>query len=192
MLERAHEKMKEVLFIQGAGDASWDLKLVKSLRLKLGPEYEVRYPPMPNQHEPSFATWKPAIERELDALRGRAIAIGHSVGGTILINVLTEWPRAATLNAIVLIAAPFVGEGGWTTEEIRSESDLGERLPTTVPIFLYHGEDDDIVPVQHVDLYARAIPIAHVRRLAQRDHQLNNDLYEVANDIRALELRTTA
>lgn len=184
--------MKDVLFVQGAGDPSWDLKLVESLRPKLGSDYEVRYPRMPNVYDPSYASWRPAIEKELDAVRNGAIAIGHSVGGTILINVLTEWARTATLNAIVLIAAPFIGEGGWTTEEMRSESDLGERLPTTVPIFLYHGEDDDIVPVRHVDLYARAIPIAHVRRLAKRDHQLNNDLSEVANDIRAPERRATA
>jgi hypothetical protein len=35
-------------------------------------------------------------------------------------------------------------------------------------------------------LYAEAIPYARVRRLANRDHQLNNDLTEVASDIRKL------
>lgn len=35
-----------------------------------------------------------------------------------------------------------------------------------------------------LDLYEKEIPGAHVRRLKGRDHQLNNDLTEVADDIR--------
>jgi hypothetical protein len=38
----------------------------------------------------------------------------------------------------------------------------------------------------HVDLYAKAIPQARVRRLKSRDHQLNNDLSEIAEDIRRM------
>jgi hypothetical protein len=36
----------------------------------------------------------------------------------------------------------------------------------------------------HADLYGRAIPQAQVHRLPGRDHQLNNDLREVAEAIR--------
>ena len=36
----------------------------------------------------------------------------------------------------------------------------------------------------HLDLYRKAIPQAHLRRLGGRDHQLDNDLSEVAQDIR--------
>ena len=39
---------------------------------------------------------------------------------------------------------------------------------------------------EHVGLYARAIPQAVVRRLNGRDHQLNNDMSEVAAEIRRL------
>jgi len=51
------------------------------------------------------------------------------------------------------------------------------------------GEDDREVPVAHVDRYAAAIPHAHVHRLEGRDHQLNNDLSEVAREIRELASR---
>ena len=43
--------------------------------------------------------------------------------------------------------------------------------------------DDDTVPPAHADLYARAMPQAQVHRLPGRDHQLNNDLGEVASAI---------
>lgn len=44
------------------------------------------------------------------------------------------------------------------------------------------------VPVSHVDMYANIIPQASVRRLAGRDHQLNEDLSEVASDIVGIKL----
>jgi len=80
--------------------------------------------------------------------------------------------------------ASFVGEGGWTSEDMELPSDLGARLPTPTPIYLYHGSDDDEIPFGHVELYARAIPQAVVRRLTGRNHQVNEDLSEVAADIR--------
>jgi pimeloyl-ACP methyl ester carboxylesterase len=72
-------------------------------------------------------------------------------------------------------------------DDFEARPDLADRLPRGVPIFLYHGRDDDTVPCGHVELYARALPRAEVRRLAGRDHQLNNRLTEVATDIRRLE-----
>jgi predicted alpha/beta hydrolase family esterase len=181
--------VKDVLFVQGAGTGTheeWDLKLVESLQRELGAGYEVRYPLMPNEDDPTVATWQPKLEKELATLRKGAIVVGHSVGGTILIDLLAKSPRMITLDAIALIAVPFIGEGGWSSEDIAPRSDLAERLPGAVPIFLYHGEADETVPIAHVELYANAVPGAHVRRLAGRDHQLNNDLSEVASDIRNL------
>lgn len=50
---------------------------------------------------------------------------------------------------------------------------------------LFHGTADETVPIAHVDLYKRAIPAATVTKLSGRDHQLNDDLSEVAAVIRA-------
>lgn len=179
-----------MLFVQGAGDGvhdHWDNHLVDSLRGELGPAYEIRYPVMPNEADPQYAVWKPALQRELAALEHGAIIVGHSVGGTILIHVLTEWTPPSQLGAICLIAAPFIGTGGWESDDIDARPDLAVRLPRQVPLFFYHGSKDDTVPPTHVELYARAVPQAHVRRLAGRDHQLNNRLSETAADIRRLD-----
>jgi predicted alpha/beta hydrolase family esterase len=181
--------MRRILFVQGGGEGvhdEWDNKLVESLRRELGPGYEVRYPRMPNEADPQIATWGPALEREIAALESGAIVVGHSIGGTILVNHLAERAPAARLGAIVLIAAPFVGPGGWKSDDIEPHADLAGRLPRGVPVFLFHGEQDTTAPIAHVALYAAAIPHAHVRRLAHRDHQLDNNLSEVARDIRAL------
>jgi predicted alpha/beta hydrolase family esterase len=182
--------MRQVLFVQGGGEGvhdHWDDKLVDSLGRELGPAYEIRYPVMPNEAKPEYAGWKLALQRELAELEPGAVVVGHSVGGTILIHVLAEQPPQSNLAAICVIAAPFIGTGGWETDDIEPRPDLAERLPRDVPVFLYHGRDDDDVPFAHVELYARAIPRAQVRRLAERDHQLDNRLSEVATDIRRLD-----
>jgi pimeloyl-ACP methyl ester carboxylesterase len=115
-----------------------------------------------------------------------AVVIGHSVGGTILVHALEREPPERHLGAIVLLAAPFVGNGGWPGAEFELPSDLGARLPPGVPVHLFHGLEDDTVPPAHADLYARTIPQAQVHRLPGRDHQLGNDLREVAWLINAL------
>lgn len=52
-----------------------------------------------------------------------------------------------------------------------------------MPVHLFHGLEDQTVPPEHADLYRRAIPHARVHLLHGRDHQLNDDLSEVARAI---------
>ena len=180
---------RQLLFIQGGGAGAhdeWDLTLVDRLGRELGPGYEIRFPRMPNEADPTYKRWKAALEKEFGRLDEGAILVGHSIGGTILINTLVEAPPDVALGGIVLIAAPFIGEGGWPGDDIEPMSDLGRRLPPQTPVVLYHGTADETAPVEHVGLYAKAIPHALVRRLTGRDHQLNNDMSDVAADIRRL------
>ncbi len=172
-----------MLFIQGAGAGThddWDDKLVASLRRELGAGWEILYPRMPAEDDPSYATWGPAVVGAMATLEDGAVVVGHSVGGTILIQTLAEQAPDVELGAVVLIAAPFVGEGGWPDEEFEVSSHLGSRLPRGVPVHVIHGLDDDTAPPAHADLYAREIPHAHLHLLPGRDHQLGNDLAEVA------------
>lgn len=183
---------RQLLFVQGGGAGAhdeWDSKLVESLRRELGPGYEIHYPRMPLEGEPKYASWQAALEKALQSLGPGAIVVGHSVGATILLKLLTEQPLARPLGAVFLIAAPFVGKGGWSADDLQFPPDLGARLPQGVPIHFYHGLADETAPPSHVDLYARAVPQAHVHRLPGRDHQLNDDLSDVAAAIAALAAR---
>src|SRR4029453_7077564 len=85
--------MRQILFIQGGGadvHDAWDDKLVASLKRELGEGYDVRYPRMPDEDDPKFAKWKPAIGREIAGLDEGAVLIGHSIGGTMLVHALAE------------------------------------------------------------------------------------------------------
>jgi hypothetical protein len=180
--------MTQILFVQGGGAGvhdEWDNKLVDGLARALGRDYDIRYPRMPNEGDPAYAPWKAALEQAIPGLDHDALLVGHSIGGTILVTTLAETPER-TFGGLFLVATPFVGAGGWAGDEMPPFPDLASRLPKAMPVYLYHGTQDETAPPAHVDLYARAIPHAHVRKLDGRNHQLNNDLAEVAADIRTL------
>uniref|UniRef100_B0SW00 Alpha/beta hydrolase n=1 Tax=Caulobacter sp. (strain K31) TaxID=366602 RepID=B0SW00_CAUSK len=178
---------RQLLFVQGGGEDThdaWDSKLVESLERELGSDYEIRYPRMPDEGDPQFARWKTALREELCKLEDGAVLVGHSIGATILVHTLAEEPPQRPPAGIFLVSMPFIGEGGWPSDEIRTKPDLGAKLPARSPVYLYHGDADETVPAKHADLNAKAIPQAVARKLPGRDHQLDNDMSEVAADIR--------
>jgi hypothetical protein len=180
---------QQVLFIQGGGEGThdeWDDKLVDSLRAGLGAGYEIRYPRMPEDDDPSVATWLPAISQELAALEDGAVLVGHSIGASLLVHALESEPPDRPLGAILLLAAPFVGKGGWEGDEFEITRDTGSRLPPGAPVHVFYGLADDTTPTAHADLWAATIPHARLHPLPGRDHQLGNDLEAVAEVIRAL------
>jgi pimeloyl-ACP methyl ester carboxylesterase len=179
----------QTLFVQGGGAGAhdeWDDKLVASLGRELGDGWDIRYPRMPHDDDPNYARWSAAIRQAIDDLDDGACVVGHSIGGTILLATLAQQPLARKLTAVVLVSAPFVGPGGWPEDEFAFPSDLGARLPRDASVHLFHGLQDATAPPSHADLYARRIPQAHVHRLPGRDHQLNDDLAEVATALRTV------
>ena len=178
---------RQVLFIQGAGADThdrWDDKLVDSLQQGLGDGYEIRYPRMPDEDDPSVAAWSQAIRRSVADLDDGAVVVGHSVGGAILVHVLAQQLPAPQLATLVLIATPFVGDGGSPPDDFELPTDLGTRLAGSLSVHVVHGLADDTVPPSHADLYARAIPRARLHLVPGRDHQMGDDLGEVAELIR--------
>jgi hypothetical protein len=184
---------KHVLFVQGAGEGAhdrWDNKLAASLERELGEGYAVHYPRMPNEADPSYSAWSTALLAELEKLENGAIIVGHSVGATILIQFVAEHMPTSQFGGIFLVAAPFIGEGGWPSDDIEPGAAFATSLPANVPVFLYHGVEDETVPFAHLRLYAETIPHAVVRALPNRNHQVNDDMSEVARDIRAVSSPT--
>ena len=180
------------LFIQGAGKGAYeeDKKLAASLREALGADYEVHYPAMVDEDSASYEQWKQQIENELTAMQGPIILVGHSVGASVIIKCMSETEVKKPIVGIFLIAAPFWGGNGWRYEgyeELALPKELAAKLPKGISIFLYHCHDDEIVPFDHLALYAQVLPQAAVKELDAGGHQLNNDLSEVARDIKSLQ-----
>ena len=170
---------KQVLFIQGGGEGAYaeDEKLAVSLQHALGAEYNVVYPHMPDEDDPQYETWAAQIAEEQAALGDKAIIVGHSVGGAVLLRHLSEAKIDKPVAGIFIIAAPYWGAEDWQAD-----------LPAGLPVFLYHSRDDSVVPFAHLAKFAEKFPQATIREFDGRGHQFNNDLSEVAEDIKGLEV----
>lgn len=177
-----------VLFVQGGGEGAHEADdlLATSLRKALGAEYEVRYPQMPGESNPDMQTWKAKIARELEKLNGVVILVGHSIGGSTLLNYLSEEKVAKAIAGLFLLAAPSWDEEKWNFDDLKLPRDLAAKLSSIPRIFLYHNRDDEIVPFSHLALHAARLPRAVVREGDSGGHQFDNDLAQVANDIRTV------
>ena len=177
---------KELLFVQGGGKGthdSWDNKLVASLQQALGPTCTIRYPRMPDEGDPDPAAWKRTVARELEKLSDGVFLVGHSVGAAILMDYLADGTIERRVAGVFLIATPFIGDGGWPSEDLRPTRQVALELHDGAPLYFYQGRDDETVPFSHIEMFARTFPDATIRRLEGRNHQLNDDLSEVAHDI---------
>jgi uncharacterized protein len=180
---------KQVLFIQGGGKGAYeeDEKLADSLRNELGAEYNVLYPQMPNEDNPEDRLWITRISRELDSLDDNVILVGHSAGGAVLLKYLLKEDVSKQISGIFLISIPYWGPEDDEDEEYTLQEGFAAKLPKRVPIYLYHSRDDKWVPFAHFTWYAERIPQATIREFDGRGHQFNNDLSEVAADIKSLQ-----
>jgi len=176
----------QILFIHGGGGGAFkaDALLAASLHTNLGADYHVRYPEMPNDEEPDIQIWKRIILDHAREIGERAILAGHSIGASVLLKIFTEPGDKPPIAGLFSISAPFWHDHEvWRWDEVKLSPDATQHFPRDTPLFLYHGEADETVPIAHLDMYAAALPFAQLRRLPNRDHQLNEDLSEIARDI---------
>lgn len=180
---------KQVLFIHGGGGGAYaeDARLAANLAEQLGSDYKVHYPQMPREADPDYLVWKQLIAEQLAVMGDGAILVGHSIGASVAIKIFADQDLDRSVAGLFLIAAPFwYDHEFWRWDEVKLPAEVAAALPRTLPVFLYHGRADEVVPFTHLEMYAQALPQAIVRRLDGRDHQLNDDLAEVADDIRRL------
>jgi hypothetical protein len=70
---------KQVLFVHGGGEGAHeeDEMMAASLRDELGSSYDVHSPKMPNEDSPEYEVWKDRIKKDLAAMDGEVIPVGH-------------------------------------------------------------------------------------------------------------------
>jgi uncharacterized protein len=178
-----------VLFIQGAGEGAHaeDALLAESLRNELGQGFDVRYPAMVDEDDSAFPVWTRQIDDEIASLEGDVVLVGHSVGASVIAKHLSETEIDPRIVGVFLLATPFWdGDGIWTAEDVKLERSAAERLSKRVPVFLYHCEDDEVVPFRHLKGNAEYLRDATVREFPTGGHQFGNDLVPVARDIRSI------
>lgn len=148
---------------------------------RLGEKFDVLAPRMPNADQPRYEEWKLWFEKMLPLFDENALFVGHSLGGMFLAKYFSEHPARSHVPAVFLVAPPYDALGyAW---ELLSPDQLAEHVET---IFLYHSEDDEVVPFSHFTKYQQALPHAVAHALKGRGHVVSDNLPEIIEDIRSV------
>ncbi|MBD2868774.1 alpha/beta fold hydrolase [Paenibacillus arenilitoris] len=178
---------KQLLFIHGGGHGAYEAgrHMAMTLQSLLGPAYEICCPRMPDEDSPDYAAWRGLIEERLTAGNGNAIAVGHSLGASVLLKLLSESHTSPPIAGLFLLAPPYWGAVDWEVGDYALREGFASKLPSALPIFIYHSRDDEIVPFDHLARYADKLPGAVCRELDGGGHLFHNVLGAVARDIAA-------
>ena len=176
-----------VLFVQGAGDMhhpEGSIHLARWLERELGDDFRVLAPEMPEAENPGYERWRGAIEKELAAIEGPVLIVGHSLGASTVLKMLSQSSAPPRLRGLFLVSTPWWEPEGWSAEYAVAEG-FPDRLPD-IPIFLYHSVDDREVPFSHLDTYRNGLPAATARAIPGREHSFVHGLPELGADIRSV------
>lgn len=166
--------MITVLFIhsagpQGPGDGS--SALLTGLRAILPPDITLIAPLMPNPDAPEAEPWLASVEAEIAAIPGDFVMLGHSLGGSTILQALARFGIPERLLGVVTLAAPFWGAGGWEMEEFALPHDDQAKLLKLSRLIILQGDADDVVAKNHPQLYRDLLPQAKITMLAGVDHE---------------------
>jgi predicted alpha/beta hydrolase family esterase len=134
-----------------------------TLGRKLGRNYDVLYPEMPNWMNAKYLEWKIWFEKLSAFFTEPVVLIGHSLGGIFLARYLSENVSPKKVKAVFLIAAPYSrGNDAESIGDFITPASLSKITRQCPDIFIYHSQDDPIVPFKgNYEHYVSALPGAH-------------------------------
>ena len=166
--------MPTILFIHSAGPQTpgeGSSRLVAAIRAALPADIAFEAPLMPEPDNPHASRWLPVIARTIAQQTRPFVLAGHSLGASSVLQPLAA-PRAPTnLKGVVLLATPFWSPDDLELAEYALPADAAERLAAIGPVTLLLGEDDDVIPRDHLERYRRLLPKADARLLPAVDHE---------------------
>jgi len=155
------------------------------LRQKLGSNYEVILPIMPNKTNAQFSEWKLWFEKFIPFLHDNVILIGHSLGGTFLAKYLSENQFEKKIKAVFLVGAVYdKDDDGYSVVSFSLPEKLNLQTANTM---IYHSKDDPVVPFSTLDQYKKALPKAETKVFEDRGHFNQEEFPELAQDILNLD-----
>ncbi len=171
-----------VHFLHGAGVPKSDLvpdryPLLRRVVAVFGSN-AVAAPPMPAPDDPDAQAWMGCMDEVLAGVAKDDVLIGHSLGGSVLLQWITERRTDLAARALICCASPYWGMGGWDSASFALRPDV-DAVPGTIARVVFCGaEDDEIVDVGHLDLYAARLRRIEVIRLSSGGHDVDTDEVE--------------
>jgi predicted alpha/beta hydrolase family esterase len=167
-------------------------KWTSSLAEELGDEYEVIMPPMPNKQNAKYEEWSIWFERHFEYLGDGAILMGCSLGAMFLAKYLSNNNLPFKPKAVILMA------GLYPSDDIKPK-DCGDFIvhpEDTRPILkksdrtiIMHSKDDFLVPYQHGEALATALPEAEFITFEDKNHFLIEEFPELIEKIQEIAVK---
>ena len=154
---------------------------------KLGKDFEVIIPAMPNYSNAKYMEWKIWFEKLFPYLKDGVVLVGHSLGAIFLTRYLSENKFPKKILATILVAAPYDDKrsaarlAGFVLKENLSllQNQSGELI-------FYHSRDDKSVPFECFEKYKEFLPKANFKEFKSRGHFQQNSFPEIILEIRKL------
>ncbi|WP_238418911.1 alpha/beta fold hydrolase [Gordonia sp. 'Campus'] len=184
--------MRRLFFVHGAGGYVDDGPLAEALSAALGARLDM---PQFSDDDMSIEAWARPIREHLAGLGADDFVVAHSFGATVLVHVLAE-AAASRPRSAVLLAMPNWGPDGWDvpqyvfagSRQSPAAEVRGAKATSRGGLSLHHCVDDDVVPVEHLDLNTALLPSATVHRHPVGGHQFDGLAEVVAADIRVTDV----
>lgn len=155
-----------------------------SLAERLGEDFEVIAPTMPCKFNAKYKEWKIWFDRVVPFLRDGVILIGHSLGGIFLAKYLSENDFPKKISATYLIAAPYDAEDSeYSLADFTLPKSLEKLRQQGGKIFIFHSEDDPVVPFLDSGKYLRALPEAEKMIFKDKGHFLQEEFPELVESV---------
>jgi predicted alpha/beta hydrolase family esterase len=153
----------------------------ETLDKKLGMNFVVIYPKMPNPMNAKYKEWKIIFEKLLPFLRNNVILLGHSLGAAFLAKYLSENKFPRKIKATFLIAAPYGEINFVLPKTLKKLQKQGGK------IFIYYSKDDKVVPFSDFKKYKKALPEAKTVIFKNRGHFNQTSFPELVKNIKSLQ-----
>ncbi|KXJ99049.1 MAG: Alpha/beta hydrolase family protein [Parcubacteria bacterium OLB19] len=162
---------------------------VENFRENLG-AFEVLTPTMPNKQNAKYEEWKIWLERHFEFLHDGVILVGWSLGGMFLAKYLSENKFPFKIKAVFLLAAPsgeFTDESGNNCASFQFPMrNLVNLTKQCEKIFIWHSQDDFVVPYLEFFAYEKFAPEAEFVSFTDKNHFLVPELPELFDSIKGL------
>lgn len=157
----------------------------ETLSEKIGSQFEVIVPKMPNKTNAKYSEWKIWFEKLVPLLNSEIVLVGHSLGGIFLAKYLSENILPRKIKGAFLVAAPYDDkDADYSLADFNLSDDLGKLQSQSGKLFIFHSKDDPVVPFADFEKYKSALPDAHTVIFENRGHFNQEEFPELVDMIK--------